>query len=122
MHGLSIANNLVKTVLKSLKSYDVKRVLGIEVEVGELMGISPEELRQGFYIAAEGTLLEGVSLSIQVKPAKIKCLKCGYKGASKNPLTHALMPSPQCPECGDFRVEILEGKGLRVKNLGVELK
>lgn len=127
MHGLSIASDIVETVLKSLKSYKVKKVLGLEVEVGELMGISPEELKQGFDIASEGTLLEGVSLNIQIKPAEIKCLECGYKGSSKLPSTHvhehayARMPSPQCPECGGFTVEILEGRRLRVKNLEVEI-
>lgn len=128
MHGLGIASSIVKTVLKSLKSYDVKKVLSVDVEVGELMGIHPEELKYGFEIASKDSILEGVGLNVQIKPAEIKCPGCGYEGRSKpfsissHEHNHVPLPSPQCPKCEGFAVEVLEGKTLTVKNLEVELK
>ena len=128
MHGLSIANGIVETVLKSLESHDVKRVLSVDVEVGELMGIHSEELKYGFEIASEGSVLEGIELNIQIKPAKIKCLGCGYEGGCESSLIlhheheHVPLPPPQCPKCEGVAVEVLEGKTLAVKNLEVDLK
>ena len=128
MHGMGIANSIVETVLKSLKGYNVKKVSGVDVEVGELMGIGPEELKYGFEIASEGSILEGVELNVQIKPAELKCRGCGYEGRS-NPSSishhdhnHAPLPPPQCPKCEGFAVEVLEGKTLTVKDLNVELK
>jgi hydrogenase nickel incorporation protein HypA/HybF len=127
VHGLSIASGIVETVLKSLESYDVKKVLRIDMAAGELMGLSPEELKYGFEIASGGTILEGVGLNVQIKPAEIKCLGCDYKGRPKSSISrheheHISLPSPQCPKCEGFAVEVLEGKTLTVTNLKVELK
>jgi len=46
LHGLSLASGIVETALS------------VDVEAGELMGLSPEELKYGSGIAAEGSILQ----------------------------------------------------------------
>ncbi len=122
MHGLSLASDLVEKTLKSLEDYHVREIRKIEVEVGELAGISPGELQSGFSIAASGTPLRDAELSIKIKKARIRCHNCGYNGpieSGKHPHLHV---SPRCPGCHGFGVEILEGGGVTLRNLDVELE
>jgi hydrogenase nickel incorporation protein HypA/HybF len=122
MHGLSLASGLVERALKSIEKYPVKWVRKIEVEVGELAGIGPEELRNGFSVAASGTVLEDAELMIKIKPAKIRCISCGYVGPVAPGHGGHLNISPRCPRCMGAGVEVLEGKGILLKNLDAELE
>jgi hydrogenase nickel incorporation protein HypA/HybF len=123
MHGLSIASGLVDNVLKSIKDYDVKEVIKIDVVLGELAGISPAELRNGFSIASSGTLLQNAKLNIQINQSRIRCSECGYEGGVESALHHEhLHLAPRCPECKGLGVEILTGDEITLKNLEVELR
>jgi len=102
MHELSIAQDVVETVLGRLD----RRVTGVRLEVGPLSGVLPDSLRFCFDVACSGTSLEGAWLDIVETPARARCRACS---AEFEPVT-AL---PLC-RCGSADVATLSGTELRI--------
>lgn len=76
------------------------RVRGVEVELGALVELGPEELR-----AALEAELPGVDVHIRTVDGILRCLDCG-----------ATYPSDEhpCPVCGSNRAELIHGQELGI--------
>ncbi|MFQ6136676.1 MAG: hydrogenase maturation nickel metallochaperone HypA [Candidatus Hydrothermarchaeales archaeon] len=120
MHEFFVATEIVNTVLHSIEGHKVKKVLNIELEVGELTSVNPEQLKFCFDAATKETSLEGSELNIIKKAASIKCNSCSYRGTLKTPQIHLWRIDFICPKCESFGIEILSGNELTVKNIKIE--
>lgn len=110
MHELSITQGIVEICESAAAG---KRVLGVVLEIGELSNVIPEAVEFCFEACRKDTLLEDAALVIERIPGLGLCGDCGARFNVK-----AYYES--CPDCGGFRVEILSGEELRVKELEVE--
>ncbi len=121
MHEFSLAMEMVRAVLKELEGKQVERVLSIELELGELTSVNPDQLKFCFEIASKQTLLEDAALKILKKAAAINC-PCGFKGNPLQGSAEAKAPIAYfvCPECGRGDVEVLSGRELSIKNIRYE--
>ncbi|MCD6512697.1 MAG: hydrogenase maturation nickel metallochaperone HypA [Thermoplasmata archaeon] len=118
MHEYSVMTGVVNSILDKIKGMNVKRVERVDMIVGELTFLSPEQMKFAFDVLTEGTLLEGAELNIEVKKARIKCRKCGYEGSmhvEESKEYHFELPVFKCPKCGG-EIDIIEGKECMVKN------
>lgn len=124
MHELSMATEIVEVVRKSLEGHKVKVVKEVEIEMGELHRITPEQMKQVFEMAAKDTLVEGAKLKVKIKKGKIKCMDCGYSGSIDVEIEHDHDHSmhPHCPECDGLSLEILEGNDIEVRNIKAEVE
>lgn len=110
--------SIIETVKKSAEGKNVKRVTQIELEFGEFNFVTPERLAAAFEIASDGTIAKGAKLKIKTKHGKIKCNECGYAGKAEiENEEHSHMFIIHCPKCDSASIEVLEGKGLVVKNI-----
>jgi len=110
MHELSITQGVVDICESSAGG---RRITAVVLEIGQLSGIIPEAVEFCFEACTRGTLLEGARLIIEKIPARGKCEDCSCEfdlGSYYEP----------CPTCGGFRVAILSGEELRVKELEVD--
>ncbi|MDD2666311.1 MAG: hydrogenase maturation nickel metallochaperone HypA [Methanocellales archaeon] len=123
MHEYSVAMEICEVVLETARNNAAKKVTSIDIDLGELTHINPDQLTFCLEILAKGGLMEGAKLNIVSTPSKIKC-DCGYEGVlstDRPPMISDLAFNLACPECGNPVPNIISGKGINVRNIKIEL-
>ena len=139
MHELSLAGAVIDTAERHAAG---RRVLLIQLRLGELRQVVPESLAFYFEHVARGTLCEGATLEYETVPASLGCRECGATW----PLTATLgsgsatwgqtppggvrpqvagpqvaaRPSFRCERCGGADVEVEAGNEFEVESIEVE--
>ena len=99
MHEMSITQSAVALCVEHAGG---RRVLAVNLEIGELSGVVPEAVAFCFQACTAGTLLEGSRLTIERVAAKAHCQDCGR--------TSRIMDYfDPCPACGSHRLTIERG-------------
>jgi hydrogenase nickel incorporation protein HypA/HybF len=108
MHELSVASAVVDTALRHAEG---RRVLVVNLKVGELRQVAPDSLAFYWDVVSRETLAEGARLEQVVIPVRMRCEACA----------HAFEPELmfRCPECGGAG-EVLAGDELEVDSIEVE--
>lgn len=142
MHEWSIAESVVETLKESFKG---RRVLGVEVKVGELRGLDLEILREALKIAAGEAGLGEAKFNVTVSRACFRCLLCGREWGLREALImmestiprsgYVLEEEPEppthfipglilglqaCPGCGGMDIDLVSGKELEISRVEVE--
>jgi len=110
MHELSITQGVVDICESNAGG---RRVTSVVLQIGALSGVIPESVEFCFDACTRGTALEGANLIIERTEGRGRCDDCGAAfslGAYYQP----------CPGCGSYRVAVLSGEELRVKELEVD--
>ncbi len=110
MHELSIVQSVVEICESAAAG---KRVLAVVLEIGALSNVMPDSIEFCFEACTKETLLDGACLVIDHIPGKVHCRNCAAEFTVKTYYE-------KCPTCGGYKVDILSGKELRVKELEVE--
>ena len=113
MHELSLCQSIIEIINQEAKTQNFQKVLKVVLELGEFAGVEKSALEFGFEVASQETIAEGAVLEIEDVPGSAKCKNCNKTVKVKH-----LFQS--CPECGEFNLEILSGRELRIKNMDVE--
>ena len=103
MHELSIASNLVESVLEFANSPPPKKVLKVLLQIGELTCVEPDQLQFCYSSIIPETALSESTLEIERVAAQVSCPHCHYAGAPKYwEDAHAAAPvaTLECPQCG----------------------
>jgi len=110
MHEMSITLGIIDICERHAGGH---RVLSLDVEIGELSGVVPEAVEFCFEACSQGTLLEGSRLNIIRIPAEGHCEECG---------TDTQMSSlfDACKQCGGYRVVLIKGEEMRVREIEVD--
>ena len=88
------------------------RITRVDLEVGVLRGVIPENLAFLFGCAAAGTIAEGARLAIEEQPALVACGTCGPVEARGFTIA--------CPSCGSPSVTIEGGDALRILSIEID--
>ena len=103
MHEIIFANTIINQVKNK------ENVLGLDIELGELVGITKEELKDAI------EKITGWQVNIVSKESKINC-SCGYEGRAKiREKLHDLVIF-HCPHCRN-NTEPLEGHNIKIKKI-----
>lgn len=113
MHEMSLAVSIVELVSDKAQAAGAQKVTAIELEVGRLSGLMVEALTFCFEAAARNTPAEGARLLIHELDGRGNCLACGHSFAVESLLA-------QCPQCGEYAVETVQGRELKVVSLTVD--
>jgi hypothetical protein len=76
MHELSIAQNVIDTVLSETKKNSATRVLVIEVSLGELMQLDKDAFVYSLSLLLSGPMLSAAKLEVKIDKASFSCRKC----------------------------------------------
>lgn len=145
MHELNLAQNIVDSVLSEAKTKGAKRVLELDVEVGELMQVDTKALRFGLKLLLTGPLFEGVRVRVRLKGATFSCRRCKEewdmveaKKQLERVASDLLVREPEsmelplhffpylypafihCPKCGSSDTSVMEGKEIELRRLIME--
>jgi hydrogenase nickel incorporation protein HypA/HybF len=110
MHEMSITQGIIEICEKYAGG---RRVLSVDVEIGELSNVVPNAVEFCFEACCQGTMLEGAQLTIIRTSGRGHCRDCG----ADMPLTSLY---EACQRCGGYGVEIVSGEEMRVREIEVD--
>ena len=76
LHELSLAQNIVDTVLSEAEKRDAKRVKEISVDIGQLMQLDRKALTFALRLLMVGPQLKGTRVRVHTVKATFSCQKC----------------------------------------------
>ncbi len=113
MHEVGITRSIVEIAEKTARDQGTTKVLSITVDIGALSGVVPEAVEFAYEACSRETLLEGARLIINQIPGRGRCQKC----ATESDIDRYTF---ECPNCGNFGLEILQGEELRLTEMEVD--
>jgi len=96
MHELPVVERLLAIALGRAAAAGARRIVALDIAVGELCDGQPEWMRRYFSLASRGTPAEGAELRFVRVPAAAECAACGASFAPELRRRAAI----RCPECG----------------------
>ncbi len=88
------------------------RVERVNLKVGKLSAIVPENLRFCFQIAAQDTLLCNADLIIEEIPIVVKCSNCKIESIIDEPVF-------KCKKCESGSIDIVSGRELDISSIEI---
>jgi hydrogenase nickel incorporation protein HypA/HybF len=121
MHEFSIASDIVRNVLDTVEKNKGKKVLSIDLDIGELALLNVEQVTFWVKELLKDSIAEGAKVKVKAIKAKVACDACGHKGGIKSdqgdPFQHFVPLS--CPKCGSFQVKIEKGRECFLRKIQV---
>jgi len=121
MHEFSMAQQIFNIVMKVAKENGVEKILEINLEVGQLTFLNPDQLKFALKVLSEDTIAKDAQIKIEIIQPEIRCNNCQYTGkiSYNGPEYHAIYPVAflKCPKCGNSDVEIIRGRECNIKNI-----
>jgi hydrogenase nickel incorporation protein HypA/HybF len=122
MHEFSISNEIVRNVLTAAKKNSGKKVLSIQLEIGEWTLVNVEQVTFWIHELFKGSVAEGAKVKAKTVKARIQCKSCGYKGGinldQQDSFRHFTPYS--CPQCSSFQIKVEKGRELILRRIQVE--
>jgi len=108
MHEFSISSEIVRTVLETAEKNDGRKVLFIQLEVGELMLLNVEQITFWIHELFKGSPAEEAEVKVRMIQARIACKTCGYRGKADSERVDVLQHfvSLYCPKCRSLQVKV----------------
>ena len=113
MHEFSVAQEIIKSVLREAERHGAKKVLRIELEIGEITFLNPDQITFWVEEGMRGTVGEGSEIVVKRIEPEIQCGDCGFLGklrVEEDPKYHFILPVFLCPTCGSRKIEITKGR------------
>jgi hydrogenase nickel incorporation protein HypA/HybF len=119
MHEFSISSEIVRNVLDTARKNNGKKVLSVQLEIGELALLNVEQVTFWIHELFKGSVAEGAKVKVKTIKARIQCESCGYKGGisldQKDPFRHFVPYS--CPKCGSFQIKVEKGRECTLRRI-----
>jgi len=113
VHELSITQSILDIVSEHARRAGARRVLAIQLVVGELTGFVDDSIQFYMDMLSPDTLAAGARLAIRRVPAQVRCRACGQEFGPQE-LNWA------CPHCAAVGGEIVSGREFQVESIEVE--
>jgi hydrogenase nickel incorporation protein HypA/HybF len=122
MHETVIAQQVVRAVLAEMDARGASACKTIDIDLGQLEGLEPQELQAAFDLEAAGTPLDGAVLQVSVVPPTAVCPSCKEAKPFELPSGRGHdLPNALCPDCGSA-LELRGGRGFVVQRAALVLE
>jgi hydrogenase nickel incorporation protein HypA/HybF len=124
MHEASTAQALADVVLRETSERKAARVLRVEVEIGEMSFLEPDQLSFWLEHLFRDTPAQGAEVSITTVKPQVRCEKCGYTGGietHEDPAYHLMLPRFTCPRCGAAELTVERGRECILRRVEMEI-
>jgi len=111
---------IADSVLKHAEEHQAQKVLQVEIEIGQLSLLNPEQVEMWVNFHFENSIASGAKLNIKVIEPEISCGDCGYNGELKmesEPEDHFFLPSFSCPKCNSGNIKIERGRECLIRRI-----
>ena len=99
--------------LEKATEAQAKKIISINLVVGELSGVVGDCVQFYFDAISRGTIADGAKLCFETKPTQIRCRKCE---TVFTPANHDWA----CPQCHEISMEIVSGRECYMESIEVE--
>jgi hydrogenase nickel incorporation protein HypA/HybF len=110
MHELSIVMSIIDIATKQAVEAGSDRIEEVEIDIGTLSAVEMDAFDFAWEQGIKETLLANAKKNINRIEAKGKCMECGTEFRMENIYD-------ACPVCGNYLVDIMKGKELRVRSI-----
>ena len=121
MHEFSISSEIVRSVLDTVGKNKGRKVISVQLEIGELTHLNGEQVAFWVYELFKGSVAEGAELKIKIIKARIHCKACGFKGRlgldQEDSFRHLIPPT--CPRCSGFQIKVVKGRECTLRKIQV---
>ena len=83
MHEYGITTMLVENIINQVNNHDAKRVINVEVEIGEFAFLNFDQIEFCYESLIPNSILEGSKIILSEKKGTVKCDNCKYRGGVK---------------------------------------
>jgi len=121
MHEFSISSEIVNSVLSTVAKNKGKKVLSVQLEIGELTHLNGEQVAFWVHELFKGSIAEGAKVKVKTIKAQIYCKDCGYKGGIRSDQEDSfrhLIPQT-CPQCNSFQIKVGKGRECILRKIQV---
>lgn len=112
MHELVLCQSVLNVLREQARIHHFERVTTVRLEIGALSCVSRNAIEFCFAVVARGTLAEGAGLEVIELLGRAWCLDCDIAVAIRE-------RHDACPRCGGYRLRIVQGDEMRIKELEV---
>lgn len=110
MHEISVCCAVAETVRRHASG---RRVVAVNVEIGQLRQIVPETMTFCWGHVVDGTELQGARLVVDYIPMRVTCRSCGTSAEMTRPVL-------VCEGCGGADVTVLGGDEFAIVSIDVD--
>ena len=125
MHEVNIARQIAEKVTSEAHEAKAKSVVAVEVELGDLSLLDPENIAMWLKQALSDGLAQNTTVDVRVVTSEIACSACGFTGEPVLPEYHdhhLPLPAFDCPRCGSSDVSLVkEERDCILKRIELEL-
>lgn len=121
MHEFSVSKEIASEVKRVAEEEDAVSVKKINLGIGRLSHLNPQQLEFCFEsIADDEELLRDASIDIEEKDVEIEC-GCGYEGTVSDGIKKlsSLAKHLNCPDCGNLNPSIEKGRGIFIESIKI---
>jgi hydrogenase nickel incorporation protein HypA/HybF len=128
MHEWALAEAVIAAASEIAEKEDLKKIIEINVRVGELQGIELDILEFAFS-QLRTNKFKDARFNIETAEAKLKCRVCNHQWVfEKDKLDERIVEAihflpevahtyVKCPNCGSPDFKIVEGRGIWLENV-----
>jgi hydrogenase nickel incorporation protein HypA/HybF len=113
VHELSATQGVLQIALDAAAGAGARRVLGIDIVIGELTSMVDDSVQFYFEALSRDTPAAGAQLRFRREPAVASCSSCGHRAEVRPPLL------PVCEVCGGHAVTVSGGQAFYVDSIEV---
>lgn len=110
MHELGVVMQVVDVVEKFARENQVEKIDTVVLQIGELSSMIPKYVEEVYPAAADGTMLEGSRLQVEIMPANGRCNQCGT-------VFLLVEHEGECPQCKSGDCDMLSGREFYIKEI-----
>jgi hydrogenase nickel incorporation protein HypA/HybF len=112
MHEMSLVQNIIDIVVQEMERHGVEQLRAINLAVGRMSAVVPEQMTLCYEILTSNTPLAGTVLNIRLVPITYQCLDCEKEFPSEG-------IASQCPFCRSENLEMIFGRELKIESIEV---
>lgn len=113
MREAPTTETLLQLTLQRAQELRAKRILSVQIALGEMADLTEQTLRLQWTALAKATLASGAELHIRRIAAELQCMTCFEK---YHPTKGALF----CPKCGGVGAKVIAGEECALEALEVK--
>ncbi len=113
MHELTVTQNIVSIALAKAAETQARRIVQINIVIGELSGFVPDCIRFYFDSLSRDTIAQDAVLHFQPVPTQLRCRNCSVTFHPQDAVW-------SCPQCQGLGLEIVNGRQLYIESIEVE--
>ena len=114
MHELGIAQSALRAAITEMETRGSRRILCLQLRIGELAAVDPEAMRFAFEAVTAGTPAAGARFEIERVAPVAWCGKCHEEFMTASRGFH------KCPRCGNYAGELRAGREIELARLELD--